>query len=80
VKFVNRSVLSRLEKTLLGIEAPGEVKGSIDLEKARIVKLKEGLIAIGKNFVLGEGGYLVTFTKPSVAELVLKYLGMLDGD
>ena len=80
VKFINRSVIGRLEKTLSKIDAPGEVKTGIDLEKARIVKLKGNLIAIGKNFVLNERGYLITFTKPSMAELVLKYLGMLDGD
>jgi len=79
IKFVNRSVLSRLEKALEGIDAPEEVRNSIDLEKAEIVKLKKTLLALGKNFVLDERGFLIVFNKPSARELILKYLGMLDG-
>ncbi len=38
------------------------------------------MLAIGRDFVLDEGRkVLVTFNKPSARELVLKYLGMLDG-
>ncbi|WP_456423483.1 PH1570 family protein [Thermococcus sp.] len=79
IKFVNRSVLSRLEKALDGIDAPEDVRNSIDLEKAEIVKLKKTLLALGKNFVLDERGFLIVFNKPSAKELILKYLGMLDG-
>ena len=60
--------------------APEEIKERIDLDKAEIVKLKKGLLALGKDFLLDERGYLVIFNKPSARELVLKYLGMLDGD
>lgn len=80
VKFTNRSVFNRLEKALEGINAPEEIKERIDLDKAEIVKLKKGLLALGKDFLLDERGYLVIFNKPSARELVLKYLGMLDGD
>jgi len=80
VKFVNRSVIGRLEKTLSKIDAPEEIKERIDLDKAEIVKLKKGLLALGRDFILDERGYLIVFNKPSARELVLKYLGMLDGD
>ncbi|WP_457742121.1 PH1570 family protein [Thermococcus sp.] len=79
IKFVNRSVLNRLEKALKEIDAPADIKDSIDLGKAEIVKLKKGLIALGKNFILDERGYLIVFTKPSARELIVKYLGMLNG-
>jgi len=79
VKFLNRSVLNRLENALREIDAPEEIKEGIDLEKAEVHKLKKGLLAIGKNFILDERGYLFTFNKPSAGELVLKYLGMLNG-
>ena len=78
IKFVNRSVLNRLQKVLEEINAPKEVKDSIEVEKAEIVKLKKGLIALGKNFLLDERGYLITFNKPAARDLILKYLGMLD--
>ena len=78
IKFVNRSIIDRLEKTLKEIEAPEEIKERIDLEKAEIVKLKKALLALGKDFILDERGYLIVFSKPSVRELVLKYLGALD--
>jgi hypothetical protein len=79
VKFVNRSVLNRLERALEEIDAPEEVKERIDLEKAEIVKLKKTLLALGKDFLLDERGYLIVFSKPSARELILKHLGMLDG-
>ncbi|WP_456368017.1 PH1570 family protein [Thermococcus sp.] len=79
VKFVNRSVINRLLKALDEINAPREVKELVDLEDARIVKLKKTLLAIGKNFILDERGYLFVFNKPSAGELILKYMGMLDG-
>lgn len=80
VKFLNRSIVNRLKKALEEINAPREVKESIDIEKAEVHRLKGGLLAIGRDFVLDEGRkVLVTFNKPSARELVLKYLGMLDG-
>jgi hypothetical protein len=79
IKFLNRSVLNRLEKALGEIDAPREVKDAIDFEKAEVHKLKKGLLALGKNFILGEGAYLIVFNKPGARELILKYLGMLDG-
>ncbi|WP_297465211.1 PH1570 family protein [Thermococcus sp.] len=79
VKFLNRSVRNRLEKALESIDAPEEVKEAIDLERAEVHKLGKGLLAMGKNFVLLEEGYLFVFNKPSARELILKYLGMLDG-
>lgn len=78
VKFLNQSVLNRLEKALSEIDAPAEVKELIDFEKAEVAKLGKGLLALGKNFILDERGYLFIFNKPSARELILKYLGMLD--
>ena len=79
IKFLNQSVKNRLNKALEGIDASGNVKGIVDLESAEIHKFKKGLLAVGKNFILDERGYLFVFNKPSVGELILKYLGMLDG-
>ncbi|HDZ36298.1 MAG TPA: hypothetical protein ENH81_05250, partial [Thermococcus sp.] len=79
IKFLNRSVLNRLERALEEVDAPPEVKDAIGLEKAEVHKLKKGLLALGKNFILSEGAYLIVFNKPSARELILKYLGMLDG-
>ncbi|BAD85352.1 hypothetical protein, conserved [Thermococcus kodakarensis KOD1] len=78
VKFLNQSILNRLEKVLSEIDAPAEVKELIDFEKAEVAKLGKGLLALGKNFILDERGYLFIFNKPSVRELILKYMGMLD--
>uniref|UniRef100_UPI00260D99A8 PH1570 family protein n=1 Tax=Thermococcus sp. TaxID=35749 RepID=UPI00260D99A8 len=78
IKFVNKSVLNRLEKVLDEI-APDEIKDRINLEEAEIVKLKKTLLALGKDFILDERGYLIVFNKPSARELILKYLGMLNG-
>ncbi len=76
VKFLNQSIVNRLEKALSEIDSPEEVKESIDFEKAEVVKLGKGLLALGKNFVLDErGGYLFIFNKPSARELILKYMG-----
>ncbi|MDI3474415.1 MAG: hypothetical protein PWQ95_143 [Thermococcaceae archaeon] len=80
VKFLNQSILSRLESVLDSINAPDDVKRSIDLEKSEVHKLKKGLIAMGRNFILREDGYLFVFNKPSARGLILKYMGMLDGD
>ncbi len=79
IKFMNQSVRNRLEKAIESIDAPEEIREAIDLEKAEVHKLKKGLLALGKNFVLREDGYLLVFNKPSARELILKYLGMLDG-
>ncbi len=78
MKFLNQSILNRLEKVLSEIDAPAEVKELIDFEKAEVAKLGKGLLALGKNFILDERGYLFIFNKPSVRELILKYMGMLD--
>lgn len=79
IKFLNQSVKNRLTKALGEIDAPEDLKEGIDIETAEIHKFKKGLLAIGKNFILDERGYLLVFNKPSVRELILKYLGMLDG-
>ncbi|ASJ06833.1 PH1570 family protein [Thermococcus pacificus] len=80
VKFMNQSILNRLEKALETIDAPKDVRESIDFEKVEVHKLKKGLLAMGKNFILREDGYLFIFNKPSARGLILKYMGMLDGD
>ena len=79
IKFMNQSVRNRLKKAIESIDAPEGVKDSIDIEKAEVHKLRKGLLALGKNFILGEDGYLLVFNKPSARELILKYMGMLDG-
>ncbi|WP_457750758.1 PH1570 family protein [Thermococcus sp.] len=79
IKFLNQSVKNRLNKALEGVDAPKNVKGIVDLESAEIHKFKKGLLAVGRNFILDERGYLFVFNKPSVGELILKHLGMLDG-
>ncbi len=80
IKFLNQSVLNRLEKALEEVDAPEELKEGIDFEKAEIHRLKKGLLALGKNFIFDEGSKtLFTFNKPSARELILKYLGMLNG-
>ena len=79
VKFMNRGVLGRLEKALKAIDAPAEVRESIDFKNAEVHKLRKGLLAMGKDFILREDGYLFIFNKPSARGLILKYLGMLDG-
>ena len=79
IKFLNQSVKNRLAKALESINAPGDIKENIELEGAEIYKFKKGLLAIGKNFILDERGYLFVFNKPSVKELILKYMGMLNG-
>ncbi|WP_048148879.1 PH1570 family protein [Palaeococcus ferrophilus] len=76
-KFVNRSLLNRLEGALEDIEAPPEVREHVKkaLEGSEIYKLKDGLIAFGRDFVLDEGrGRLFLFNKPSVRELITPYL------
>ncbi|MCD6373486.1 MAG: hypothetical protein J7L37_08100 [Thermococcus sp.] len=79
IKFLNQSVKNKLTKTLEEIDAPKDLKEAIDVEGAEIHRTKKGLLAIDKNFILSESGYLLVFNKPSVRELILKYMGMLDG-
>ena len=50
----------------------------MNLENAEIMKLGKTLIALGRDFLLDERGYLIVFNKPSARTLVLRYLGMLD--
>ncbi|WP_461866159.1 PH1570 family protein [Thermococcus sp.] len=77
VKFINRSLIDRVNKMLAEIDAPREVKESIDFEKTgiQIQKLKDGLIAMGRNFLLDESKKrLFVFNKPAVGEIILRYL------
>ncbi|HIP89577.1 MAG TPA: hypothetical protein EYH24_06590 [Thermococcus paralvinellae] len=75
-KFVSKVIIDKLEAILNDIEAPRDVKESIDLEKSEIYKLKDGLLAVGKNFLLdGIKNRLFIFNKPSAGELILKYIG-----
>ncbi|AEH24048.1 PH1570 family protein [Pyrococcus yayanosii] len=74
-KFVSRSVIDKLDKVLKGLDAPQEVKALVDLERAKIYKVKEGYLAVGKNFLLDHRDRLFIFNKPSVAEMLLKYIG-----
>ncbi|WP_010478370.1 PH1570 family protein [Thermococcus zilligii] len=77
VKFITQSIADRLEKALNDIGAPVEVK----LDEAEVHRLKTGLLALGKNFVLDESRkVLFVFNKPPARGLILKYLGMLDED
>ena len=76
-KFVNRSLLNRLEGALEKIEAPENLKKSIlkELGKSEIYRLKDGIVALGKNFILDEGRRrLFIFNKPRARELLLRYL------
>jgi len=79
IKFPNQSVRNRLNRALDETGAPDHIRDTVDLENAEIHKFKKGLLAVGKNFILDERGYLFVFNKPSVGELILRYLGMLDG-
>jgi hypothetical protein len=75
VKFMNQAIRDRLEEALGSIG----VSKKVDFEHSQIYRLKTGYLVVGKDFILDEGrGVLFTFSKPSVAGLILKYLGMLD--
>jgi hypothetical protein len=77
VKFLNPSIRNRLESALKRIQPPLRP----DFERAEIHRLKTGLLAMGKDFILDEGReVLFVFNKPSIGETILKYLGMLDED
>lgn len=76
-KFINRSLIDRLKGALGSIDAPEDVKAIIEreLEKSEIYRLKDGLLALGKNFILDEGRRrLFIFNKPGTGELLLKYI------
>ena len=74
-KFINQSLIDKAENLLEEIDAPEDVKGLIDVKSAEIYKLKDGLLVIGKNFLLdGARKTLFVFNKPQARELILKYL------
>lgn len=74
-KFINQALIDRAESLLKEIEAPEDVKGLIDIKSAEIYKLKDGLLIVGKNFLLdGARKTLFVFNKPQARELILKYL------
>lgn len=74
-KFINQSLIDRAESLLKEIEAPEDVKGLIDIKSAEIYKLKDGLLIVGKNFLLDEARKtLFVFNKPQAKDLILKYL------
>ncbi len=79
VKFMNQSIRSRIERSMEETALPGDVRKIIELGGASVHRTKRGLLVIGRNFLLDERGYVFVFNKPSVSELILKYLGMLDG-
>ena len=75
VKFINKGIVNRLQEALDEIGTSWRP----DLEHGQIHRLKTGYLVVGKDFILDEGRkVLFTFSKPSAAGLILKYLGMLD--
>ncbi len=75
VRFINQSIVDRLEGVLSDIG----ISWRPNFERSQIYRLKTGYLVVGNNFIL-DGGRKVffTFSKPSAAGLILKYLGMLD--
>ena len=76
-KFINKALINKLESVLEKIDAPREIKEQIskEIENSEIYKLKDGLLVLGKNFILDEGKKVVfVFNKPSARELILRYL------
>lgn len=74
-KFINQSLIDKAENLLEEIDAPEDVKDLIDVKSAEIYKLKDGLLVIGKNFLLdGARKTLFVFNKPQARGLILKYL------
>jgi len=74
-KFINQSLIDKAENLLEEIDAPEDVKDLIDVKSAEIYKLKDGLLVIGKNFLLDEARKtLFVFNKPQAKDLILKYL------
>ncbi|AFK23032.1 PH1570 family protein [Pyrococcus sp. ST04] len=70
IKFVSNQVRQKIEETIKDIEVPFE----IELDKANVYKTKEGYLVVGSNFILDPKGRLFLFNKPSVAEMILKYI------
>ncbi|MDK2983808.1 MAG: hypothetical protein PWP19_1286 [Thermococcaceae archaeon] len=74
-KFINQSLIDKAENLLEEIDAPEDVKDLIDVKSAEIYKLKDGLLIVGKNFLLDEARKtLFVFNKPQARGLILKYL------
>jgi len=74
-KFINQSLVDRAESLVKEIEAPEDVRGLIEVKSAEIYKLKDGLLIVGKNFLLDEARKtLFVFNKPQAKDLILKYL------
>ncbi|HIH73614.1 MAG TPA: hypothetical protein HA300_09790 [Thermococcaceae archaeon] len=74
-KFINQSLIDKAENLLEEIDAPEDVKDLIDVKSAEIYKLKDGLLIVGKNFLLdGARKTLFVFNKPQAKDLILKYL------
>jgi len=75
VRFINQGIVDRLERVLSDIGVPWRP----NFERTQVYRLKTGYLVVGNDFILNEGRkVLFTFSKPSVAGLILKYLGMLD--
>ena len=74
-KFITRSLIDKAKSLLNEIEAPEEIKKSLDIETSEIYKFKEGLLVIGRNFLIDGGKkILFVFNKPHARELLIKYL------
>ncbi len=80
VKFMNPSIMKRLENAVLESHAPEDVRSLVRIDGAEVHRTKRGLLALGRNFILREDGLFITFNKPSARSLILKYLGMADED
>lgn len=77
IKFTKKAIINKLESVLERIGAPREIKEQIprEIDNSEIYKLKDGLLALGKNFILDEGRRIVfVFNKPGAGELILRYL------
>jgi len=74
-KFITRPLIDKAKSLLNEIEAPEEIKKSLDIETSEIYKFKEGLLVIGRNFLIDGGKkILFVFNKPHARELLIKYL------
>ncbi|RLF86021.1 hypothetical protein DRN34_03895, partial [Thermococci archaeon] len=72
----NQALIDRAKNLLREIEAPEDIKGLIDIASSEIYKLKNGLLIVGRNFLLDERRKtLFVFNKPQARELILKYIG-----
>ncbi|AEC51076.1 hypothetical protein PNA2_0158 [Pyrococcus sp. NA2] len=70
IKFMNEQVKRKIESMLKEINPPFEV----DIENARVYKVKDGYLVIGRNYILDPKGRLFVFNKPSIGEKILKYI------